>query len=1536
MAEVIGYDDNYVLVANGNNAAILDTEFNIVVETGLVAAMKKKRNWSSKATCEILDSSLELASAALSTLEIKVITASGRLYTIPTGVQAEAKKALEWHAEHHRGGTPVGLNTARTLAKGGQIGLEKIRHIAKYFPRHEVDKKANGYEPGEDGFPSNGRIAWALWGGDAGWRWAQAIVERENNKSITADGFSLGYNADDHELYSVEETPYSADLSAFEQALLTDDDEVAIEFIARVRMDGSGIDRLYKVDLDGSVYVWDGGYWDTLGVPSGDVYTYDNILDDVYDTVEKDYFTIDAQSAITISALLQQNPYQRISVDDIDDYEASLVKEALPEIDWIAVDYAMTAATAPASSTPATPQGDGQYTGEERSQNASKQVRDATGRFSSAGTKVTIKGGKPGTITNVDKATGNVTVQHADGTASIVPAKLTQAATGVTSVIPTPTAGMVDTTEPLDTSGILAEPRTPATSGQSATLPGTLPALSSSDTSQIINGWSQWVGQQRAGAEAAKPQQLPSSMQPTKYGANPKTPFNRVDVKTIENNPAVKKIEGLTGLKLDLDPYKHPMLANFLNKTVNVGGKATTPNAIWYQPVTSSGAETGKTETPVAKTDAGVELTPETSDVQPLFLALVLQDDPRAVSQLVSIVPASTTSPEPMTFVRKDKSWVKDVGILQDLRSATPPAMVPLDADTLKSVMSQIDGTGTTASAGPDHALMVLWGPRQDVMAAVVAGARPPSAHNIDKNKGNAEKLRRYWVHGKGAAKIRWGTGGDWKRCVRHLSKYLGERAKGYCQLRHKEATGMYTSTHAKMVRGRNNSVQEFIMEEVLTKNYGTPTEVTEKDMLMPIEDIHAENDNLYDHDWTPEPEIENLLKDDGCINEMCNFSTSEHSNEDPCWDGYKQIGYKDKNGKHVPNCVKASAAVVAAGPHSGAAERLRIYWTTGKGGMKIRWGTPGDWKRCVRHLEKFMGPRAKGYCELRHHDATGLYTGDKNNPGGNGHHKHFSVENAIDAAILTATGNHALERAGLLASASAVGATFSIPLVIPEDTESGDGRKFTEEAITWRELPLPLLWQIKTADGHQGSVVVGRIDHMERIEGGIGNAHGVFDTGAYGREAERLIRNGFIRGVSADMDQFEASEEATKELQDDELEKLASPKILVNKARVMAVTIVPKPAFQECKIIIISDEPNNENQEEDMIPNGVYVDDADELDAAALVACGFIAGAIPVDPPSSWFENPKLNKATPLTVTEEGRVFGHIAAWHVDHIGMAFGTRPPRSKSNYAYFHTGVVRTSEGKDVPVGQLTLAGGHASIEASAAQAVKHYDDTASSFADVHAGEDAHGIWVSGALRPGTTPEQIRAIRASAPSGDWRPIKGSLELVAVCQVNVPGFPIARARVASGQVTALVAAGAATLAKMKHDPIADLIARVQKLEQFDAPADFSSRVEELAARVRETAEFAISTATRKKLAEEGKALPDGSYPIRNTSDLKNAIHAYGRATEADKPKVKKHIIKRAHALGQSKLIPENWVGASSESLTASAEGIRARLAEVKKTLG
>ena len=87
---------------------------------------------------------------------------------------AEAKLGLEWRAEFNRGGTAVGVARARDISNRTNLSAETIGRMVSYFARHEVDKEGEGFSPGEDGYPSAGRIAWALWGGDPGASWARA------------------------------------------------------------------------------------------------------------------------------------------------------------------------------------------------------------------------------------------------------------------------------------------------------------------------------------------------------------------------------------------------------------------------------------------------------------------------------------------------------------------------------------------------------------------------------------------------------------------------------------------------------------------------------------------------------------------------------------------------------------------------------------------------------------------------------------------------------------------------------------------------------------------------------------------------------------------------------------------------------------------------------------------------------------------------------------------------------------------------------------------------------------------------------------------------------------------------------------------------------------------------------------------------------------------------------------------------------------------------------------------------------------------
>lgn len=185
-------------------------------------------------------------------------------------------------------------------------------------------------------------------------------------------------------------------------------------------------------------------------------------------------------------------------------------------------------------------------------------------------------------------------------------------------------------------------------------------------------------------------------------------------------------------------------------------------------------------------------------------------------------------------------------------------------------------------------------------------------------------------------------------------------------------------------------------------------------------------------------------------------------------------------------------------------------------------------------------------------------------------------------------------------------------------------------------------------------------------------------------------------------------------------------------------------------------------------------------------------AAAAPVAPPTSWFEDPQFQAPTPITVTADGRVMGHLAAWGVCH--ASFSNRcvmAPHSAVNYKYFLNGSVLTADGSTRRVGKITLGTGHADIRLGWIPAADHYDNTGTAVAVVAAGEDRHGIWVAGSMVPEASDETMAQLRRSPLSGDWRRVNGNLELVAALAVNTPGFPIVNLN-ASGEEESLCAAG------------------------------------------------------------------------------------------------------------------------------------------------
>ena len=105
-------------------------------------------------------------------------------YKPTSGMQSAARRAikLKEQGKAKGAGTAVGWTRAGQLARGETLSLSTVKRMYSFFSRHEVDKKGKDWDNAEN--PSNGKIMWLAWGGDAGFSWSRKIVEREKNKSM--------------------------------------------------------------------------------------------------------------------------------------------------------------------------------------------------------------------------------------------------------------------------------------------------------------------------------------------------------------------------------------------------------------------------------------------------------------------------------------------------------------------------------------------------------------------------------------------------------------------------------------------------------------------------------------------------------------------------------------------------------------------------------------------------------------------------------------------------------------------------------------------------------------------------------------------------------------------------------------------------------------------------------------------------------------------------------------------------------------------------------------------------------------------------------------------------------------------------------------------------------------------------------------------------------------------------------------------------------------------------------------------------------
>ena len=387
-------------------------------------------------------------------------------------------------------------------------------------------------------------------------------------------------------------------------------------------------------------------------------------------------------------------------------------------------------------------------------------------------------------------------------------------------------------------------------------------------------------------------------------------------------------------------------------------------------------------------------------------------------------------------------------------------------------------------------------------------------------------------------------------------------------------------------------------------------------------------------------------------------------------------------------------------------------------------------------------------------------------------------------------------------------------PLAI-EGQVTGDGREFAPNALTWAELPVPLRWNKEDSHGGEARTIavnVGRIDKVWR-DGSLIMGEGVLDlSDDDGRRVHAKIEGQFLRGVSIDADSIgepdieyvfpEDVNAGTTEAEGDDLFEMlfAQPeKIVFHGGRIRAATLVDIPAFAEAYIALLDEAgavvAGGQPVGEDVVRTLTVSEPPPVKPRMSLVAAGEVWR-----PEPGWFADPKLSLPTPITVTDDGRIYGHAAQWGSCHIGQDDVCVQPPHEDAHPYYRTGEVACADGSRVAVGQITVGTGHAPLHYGATPAAEHYDNTGVAVADVAVGNDQHGIWVAGAIRPGADPLRVYELQAAGQvSGDWRRIGGELRLVGLLAVNVPGFPVPkmRARVASGEPQALVAAGRPTVA-------------------------------------------------------------------------------------------------------------------------------------------
>jgi hypothetical protein len=379
-------------------------------------------------------------------------------------------------------------------------------------------------------------------------------------------------------------------------------------------------------------------------------------------------------------------------------------------------------------------------------------------------------------------------------------------------------------------------------------------------------------------------------------------------------------------------------------------------------------------------------------------------------------------------------------------------------------------------------------------------------------------------------------------------------------------------------------------------------------------------------------------------------------------------------------------------------------------------------------------------------------------------------------------------------------------------------GRDFTNCTWSWRDPTstlVPLMLQTQTDFGHQGAELAGFVEEFTQ-QGGVVSARGQFYDNEMGVQARDVLLDGRRFGVSVDPTENVVAEFTCTEFDEDDW--CIDGDVVFSEYEIGGLTMCPFPGFVQASIVLSTE---SEGAATDTGPNGQLAamkKPKMPKPMEPMKPMGpMIASAAPSRPPAEWFRVPEPllgqewlpeiqgdevlvdqgdgTMACPLTITDEGLIYGHVYRLGQCHTADPWGpgvcaTAVP-SANGYATFHTGSVACDDGSLVATGSIVVGAEH-SYAASTWAAIDHYANAGSGWADVRVIDGEQGAWCCGALRPGLSDDQLRVLRALSLSGEWRDVGGNLELIGILSVNQPGFPIARQQLAASGFVGIADAG------------------------------------------------------------------------------------------------------------------------------------------------